>query len=121
MKTLDEVKKERAQLLETYQDKNAPVDQAALKVFRKGQKDARKRLPFLKDAILYLETSPRKEFIEKQRGEVKVRVAQLEASLPAWVHQSNSKEAKDAKKKHFAEGGMKTLRRQLAALNYLLS
>lgn len=114
MKTLDYIKGEIAAI-----DKQTANEELS----KREAKQLEKRRKLHYDCQLYLETHPTEEFLLKQKKDCKKKIDFINGNFSTWLN-NNAKEAeavKNPKSKYHTVMGLKTIKSQLATLNYLLS
>ena len=88
----------------------------------KAEVEAVKRdVAFLRQCKLYLDSSPRQEFIQKQRDEIQRRINLIPSHYKEWQYGRVLTKYKDPYKTYQAEMNYSGLKVQLKTLDYLLS
>ena len=88
----------------------------------KAEVDAVKRdVAFLRQCKRYLESSPRKEFIEAQKAEIERRIELIPTHYEAWKFGKVLTKYNDPYKAYQTEMNYSGLKTQLKTLDYLLS
>ena len=88
----------------------------------KTEVDAVKRdVVFLRQCKRYLESSPRKEFIESQKAEIERRISLIPTHFEAWKTGRVLSKYNDPYKSYCTEMNLSGLKSQLKTLDYLLS
>ena len=88
----------------------------------KAEVDAVKRdVAFLRQCKRYLESSPRKEFIEAQKVEIERRIELIPSHYKEWQFGKVLTKYKDPYRAYQTEMNYSGLKAQLKTLNYLLS
>lgn len=113
MKNIEQVKKEIAELQKEGEELRGT----------KMYKRIEKKVGALYKCQLYLESNPTQEFIEKQKADLKKRLKIIAAGLSVWLRENpqEGNSTKNPKSKYNTLMGVKTIKQQLATLEYLLS
>lgn len=112
MKTVDEIKHERSELIKH-----------ARNMGTRERKRAGKRLIFLKDIMDYLESRPNEEFIKNQIDKLSKRKKNIDEGFPKWSghDEYKGKTTTSLRAIYRTETGWKTIKAQIETLNYILS
>lgn len=118
MKTKDVVQKEINELLAKRPGGSTITEPFDPKGKKELQRD-RKHIVFLKKMLVYLESSPRKEFVVSEKDVVKKRMKKI---TDEWaVINKEGKLSNKARNEYFKSEGLPKLKTQLKSLTYLLS
>lgn len=108
MKTISQIKQEVLSVEREYREVLMP-------------KKIRKHLLVLNQCVLYLETSPNKEFVNHQLETVSKKIDAAKARFTEWLQNTpEAKKVKNPRALYDSEMGLKELRLQLKTLKYLL-
>lgn len=126
MVTLQQLKKQRADIIseaDSLKQRLANADNyTESRSLKKEITALRKRLPFIKTCILYLELSPSEEFIQKEKDRISNLIEAVNkrySELPKNDKMTLS-EANKMKKEFEADYEVPKYKSQLKALNFLL-
>lgn len=113
MRTIEAIRKEIQE-----EEKFAATPNATKRQMEKSAK----RIENLRACILYLETNPTEQFMNKQLTQLKKNVDVINSGFGAW-RRNNPKDAEvsNPKSKYETMMGMKTIKAQIKNLNYLLA
>lgn len=111
MKTVNEITKE--------------IDEAVRSINKnslKAELDAvKKRVVFLRECEMYLESGPREEFILQQKSEVERRIELLPTHFEGWKTGKVLTKYKDPYASYCSEMGLSNMKAQIKTLNFILS
>lgn len=109
MRTLEQLKEEKARIISS-QSYGEPFDKA------------QKRVKWLSDCILYLESSPSEEFLIKKRDQKQKELDFIDKSFVEWqVNTPGMLRAQNAKSIYNKIMGRQNVSDHLNALEYILS
>ncbi len=129
MKTLPQALSERKSLLTELSLLNISPKDETYPEERKRKKEisaCKKKLAFIKEMVLYLESQPTEEFIKAEAKKLKNRKSVIEAAflrdrINDSFNRMTLKDQTKAKKTYYSEMGIPKITTHLKSLNYLLS
>lgn len=111
MKTATEITKEIDKITRSI-NKNSPKSEVD---------SAKRKIVFLREIKLYLDTNPSEECVKQQKEEVQRRIELLPTHFEGWKTGRVLTKYKDPYASYCSEMGLQTMNAQIKTLNFILS
>ncbi|MET7253441.1 hypothetical protein [Dyadobacter fermentans] len=100
--------------------------QVKLKPEDKEFKQNKKRIEYLNECVLYLETSPTEEFLEREVKRLEANIVYIDKQFDKWLSRQHFSaqaphQRQKSKKTFEKESGIPKLRQQLKTIEFLLN
>jgi hypothetical protein len=110
MKTATEVQKEIDEIVRSINKNSLDTE----------VKTAKRKIVFLREIKLYLDTNPSEECVKQQKSEVQRRIELLPTHFEGWKTGKVLTKYKDPYASYCSEMGLQTMNAQIKTLDYLL-